>query len=296
MSAKNESQTKSIEALEVKIDDLDQKNEALERLLDKPGLDLTQVRGEIDEAILGMQAAVSFQVPSNIHPEDHIFSFLRQHEKYRNDIEGAYRYYFSTGDESVEKLVALKKQAGMQGTTSLLEFAAGYGCVTRHLKKRPEEFELVACDIHQQAVDFVAKALNAKAVGSVTDPDAFQLDKKYGIVFALSFFSHMPKKTWGRWLAALFRTVDKGGCLIFTTHGLVSQAKMMPHAIVGESGFWFNENSEQADLDTADYGSTITTPKFVREEIAKLEGAVELAHHEAYWWTHQDAWVVKKLG
>lgn len=248
----------------------------------------------LESDLVSLQLSLKHQVASEIHSEDHIFNFIKVHDRFRGDIGSALDYYFSTGHESVEKLIALKNEFGLGGRQTLLEFASGYGCVTRHLRKYPSEFEVTACDIHSDAVNFIKDKLKVPCLGSVNQPEDFLLEKSFGMVFALSFFSHMPRRTWSRWLAALYRAVEPGGCLIFTTHGLISQRKMIPHAVIDSTGFWFNENSEQSDLDTVEYGSTITTPVFVRQELAKLEGATEVAFHEGHWWTHQDAWVIKK--
>ncbi len=39
------------------------------------------------------------------------------------------------------------------------------------------------------------------------------------VIFAHSFFSHMPETTWARWLKALANALAPRGVLIFTTPG-----------------------------------------------------------------------------
>lgn len=284
----------AINESEKKITELRQAQFELEQRWAEFGSNKSECTQSIDEALAAQQIAQKYDVVPVIHAEDHIFRFVKTHERFAGDTRAALDYYFSTGRESAEKLVAIKNEVGRAGKCSLLEFASGYGCVTRHLTQFSSEFSLTACDIHPDAVRFITEKLQTPCLGSVNQPEDFVLEKQYGMVFALSFFSHMPRRTWGRWLAALYRAVEPGGHLIFTTHGLVSQRKMIPHAEVDATGFWFNENSEQSDLDTVEYGSTITTPDFVRREIAKLDGATEVGFHEGHWWTHQDAWVVRK--
>jgi SAM-dependent methyltransferase len=253
-----------------------------------------EVPGDDGFDTLRKKISAKFGVESAIHPEDHIYNFVKGHEQFHGSLESALEYYFSTGAESAEKLVELKSKACLGGRQSLLEFASGYGCVSRHLKKHPEEFQVTACDIHEEAVQFTRNELGVECIGSFSDPSRFSLPTKYGMVFALSFFSHMPRRTWSRWVKALFDVVEPGGCLVFTTHGNVSHRELISHAKIDSSGFWFNENSEQSDLDTAEYGTTITTPEFVREEIKKIDGAQEVQFCEGFWWTHQDAWVIRK--
>jgi len=249
---------------------------------------------DLQHRVVQIESSALYQVVPTIHSEDFIYHFVKNHPTIGVSPKSAVDYYFSTGNESANKLIALKRELGITGKTTLLEFASGYGCVTRHLVKHPEEFEITSCDIHQQAINFIEQYIKVKCIGSSPLPEDFQAPQQYGIVFALSFFSHLPNRTWGRWLAALYRSVEPGGHLIFTTHGLVSQRELMNYAVFDDTGFWFNANSEQHDLDTAEYGTAITTPSFVRQEIAKLDGATASIFHEGYWWGHQDVWVVRK--
>ena len=232
-----------------------------------------------------------YGVNSSIHAEDLIYHFVINAFTFNR--RSGIKYYFSTGDESARKLISLKHEVGLTQKVDLLEFASGYGCVTRHLVKYSKEFVITSCDIHKQAIDYIEETFNVPCIASSNLPEDFRTPKKYGIVFALSFFSHMPQKTWGKWLAALYRSVEPGGYLIFTTHGLVTQNQVMKHAVLDEQGFWFDANSEQHDLDSAEYGSAIAAPSFVRKEIAKLETAKVSLFYEGYWWGHQDVWVIK---
>ncbi len=177
---------------------------------------------------------------------------------------------------------------------SMLEFASGYGCVTRHLANVMPGIKSVACDIHEQAVQFIYERLGADACLSCVNPDEFDPMQCFDIVFALSFFSHMPSTSWGRWLAALYRVIKEGGAVIFSTHGLHS-AKFFGEPELDESGFWFLADSEQKDLDVATYGQTIVTETFVQREIQKLTGRHADLVRQGFWWGHQDLYVLRKL-
>jgi hypothetical protein len=82
--------------------------------------------------------------------------------------------------------------------------------------------------------------------------------------------------------------------LIFTTHGVKSCGAfgITPDDIPSD-GFLFRANSEQDDLDTVEYGSTLSTPDFVINEIYRHVGAPIARYKQAGWWRHQDLWVVK---
>jgi hypothetical protein len=82
----------------------------------------------------------------------------------------------------------------------------------------------------------------------------------------------MPERTFGRRLGVLYRQVRPGGMLIFTAHGLASRpAAGNPE--IPESGFWFRPESEQDDLQTAAYGTAISTPEYVIDALYRHLGA-----------------------
>ncbi|MBI4996377.1 MAG: methyltransferase domain-containing protein [Rhodocyclales bacterium] len=236
-------------------------------------------------------------VLAEVHPEDFIFAFFTNHPAFVGNPREAVRRYFDSGRMSTNNLrQALFTDLGFARgkPLRLLEFASGYGCVTRHLIRYPDELDVVACDIHPEAMDFIRDKLHGNCLLSETVPEDFPQVAPFDAVFALSFFSHMPERTWGRWLAALYRSIRPGGCLLFTTHGLAS-ARMLGNPVLSEEGFWFKPISEQHDLEGADYGSTLTTPQYVRRQIEQLPNAALALCREAYWWGHQDFWAVRKL-
>jgi hypothetical protein len=47
-------------------------------------------------------------------------------------------------------------------------------------------------------------------------------------------------------------------------------------------------------LDTAEYGTTIVTPEFVRREVLRQTGENVFEFRYAEWWEHQDLWIVRK--
>jgi SAM-dependent methyltransferase len=243
------------------------------------------------------ECAARYSVSPEIHDDDFLLQFVMQHPAFP-DPEQAIRYYFSDGAESAAKLrgiIARNMPAtSSQSRYSLLEFAAGYGMVTRHLRGALDGADIVSCDIHEQAVDFIRSALQAQAVGSRHRPEDLTFATSFDVVFALSFFSHMPEASFGRWLQALFAAVREGGLLVFTTHGLASQ-KNFGEIVVPESGYWFMANSEQDDLDAAEYGSALTTPDYVIGEVFRRLRAPIREFRHAFWWGHQDLYVVAKI-
>ncbi len=137
--------------------------------------------------------------------------------------------------------------------------------------------------------------MGVKTILSASNPTDLKIvHNQFDVVFALSFFSHMPDNTWGLWLKTLFDALKPGGYLIFTTHGMTSSRKYFGNPVIPESGMWFSPSSEQKDLDVADYGNTIVTPEYVKIAVKNILHQNILLMVEADWWEHQDLYVVKK--
>jgi len=240
------------------------------------------------------EVASRYGVRPDVHPQDFIFRFILTQPRLAV-LENAVDYYFGDGARSAARLrLLLEEICGWRGRRiDLLEFASGYGCVSRHLAKILPEVNVTSCDIHAAALEFLSHALGLRVIPSTSVPEQFIAPEAYDAIFALSFFSHMPKQTWGRWLRALMSRLKPGGALIFTTHGLVSldRAGGIP---LDSDGFGFVPASEQKDLDTAEYGGACTAPAFVfREASVPCDGRI-VYFREGVWWEHQDLYVVKR--
>jgi len=242
-------------------------------------------------ARLGEARGAELGISGYLHPDDFLIQFFLDH--FGRDGEGrkkAVDAYFETGAQSAALLsqVIERSEAKLPGR-SLLEFASGYGMVTRHLVK--DNWAVTSCDIHQQAIDMLRDEIGVQAVLSRREPEELEIGR-FDVVFALSFFSHMPLRTWERWLLRLYRSVVPGGLLIFTTHGRASQ-KAQLQMMLPVDGFAFMPQSEQKDLAPEDYGATLTLPSFVARAVERNLSTAISYFKEAYWFGHQDVYVVK---
>lgn len=236
-------------------------------------------------------AARKFGVSAEIHPDDFIYKFLVNHGGFISDTNRV-MYYFGDGGNSATKLFDLIAKYGNWERPSLLEFASGYGCVSRHLVKN-DKIDLVSSDIHAQAIDFLTDKIGAKAILSASVPEQFVAPQQFDVVFALSFFSHMPITTWARWLVRLTQTVRPGGLIVFTTQGVLS-ARYVGCEAVPEGGFWFKRESEQGDLSVDEYGQTVVTEEFVAKHIKTISDVELIEVQPGGWWEHQDVYVLRK--
>jgi SAM-dependent methyltransferase len=243
---------------------------------------------------LNAKAADRVGVKAAVHPKDFTYWYMATHE--RHTAETGINHYFEDGGRSVRQLTELIASLGYspQERVKLFEFASGYGCLTRHLVKNPW-LDVLSSDIHSEATDFISNELGGKAWLSAHLPEDFSPPEQYDVVFALSFFTHMPRSTFGRWLGMLAKCLKPSGHLIFTTHGLKKCVDfgVTPEQIPAD-GIWFGSWSEYKDLDSDEYGMTITRPDFVINEIYRVLRSPIAVYRPDYWWGSQDLWVVQR--
>lgn len=235
--------------------------------------------------------ARDYSVAPCIHGKDFIFDFLLSRLP---DEQAAVTQYFKRGDYSAAKLADMLHSCATSSDRPLrlLEFAAGYGSITRHFPNHlPASVRVTCCDIHAEAVEFIRDRMGYPAVVSTAIPEQLPIEPGFDVIFALSFFSHMPEKTWSRWLYVLLGKLAPGGSLIFTTHG-VSSLLRAKYPLDKFDGFIYRKESEQKDLDTEEYGHTIVSPRFVASSIPR--GYHIAAFQEAEWEEHQDLYVILK--
>jgi SAM-dependent methyltransferase len=247
---------------------------------------------DVDWSALRLGKASHYGVSSEVHPDDLLWSFIAGHSLFPTP-DSAASYYFADGSESAVKLRDLVTRHFGERPISVMEFASGYGMVTRHIPRALPSAHLVSCDIHPAAVSFIRDKLGVETLQSTHKPEDLDFGRRFDVVFALSFFSHMPENSFGRWLAALYRQVNPGGILVFTAHGLAS-ATSLGNPDIPDSGFWFKPDSEQHDLEGVEYGSTISTPEWVIRTLYTRVGAPLAEARFGYWWQHQDLYVVAK--
>ncbi len=211
-------------------------------------------------------------------------------------LEKTVESYFEVGHRSAQRLAELAARYHAdhgRRRISLLEFASGHGCVSRHLGKLAE-FELTACDTDPEAVSFLEQELGARALLAPRDPQEF-LTLRYDVICALSFFTHMPPASWARWLEALYYHLERNGILVFATAGRTAHARSGRKRLDPE-GFVFVPVSEGESVPAGATGSMIVTPAWVMDRIDGCPNA-ELVRFEADAGLEgHDLWIVRKTG
>ena len=151
----------------------------------------------------------------------------------------------------------------------VLDFACGYGRLLRFLRLSIPPERIWAAEIQSDAVDFVSREYGVHGLQSKSEPARFDPGRHFDFIWVASLFSHLSERLFRSWLARLHCLLNPGGILCFSVH----DECLLPREIsLPESGFYFVPQSENADLNTAIYGTTFVSEAFVANEVNEVLG------------------------
>lgn len=182
---------------------------------------------------------------------------------------------------------------GYDRLTSVLDFASGWGRLTRLLEQRLAPDQIHVADIYHQAIDWQVETFGVNGVHSTKDPATFAYQGAHDIVLAGSMFSHLPTGLFHGWLAKLHSLVAPGGVLAFSVHDL---AILPEGAAANPSGLTFLRFSESGSLELDIYGMSYVTEAFVGAAIAAIDPALSWRRFPKGLYENQDLYVVGAAG
>lgn len=225
----------------------------------------------------------SNKVSREIHPNCEMFRYAKL--QLQNDVD-ATNYYFQSAEFLLTRFYQLLKELDVQPCQkTILDFACGYGRLTRHFVSN---FEAVtASDLEQEMMDFVSRELGCSTF--LSDVDGSRVRKhnnKYDIVFCFSLFTHLNGEIWGQWFDSLFNLVNEHGLFIISAHGHDLFRKIDPnfderHNFNDLNNFVFWETNETyGRLPTNYYGCNVINENFIRNHISNRSNITLLKHYE----------------
>jgi hypothetical protein len=189
----------------------------------------------------------------------------------------AVRSYYQGGEWNAAEVDKVLRDHGfsLSGAGSLLEFASGWGRVTRHLVHYVDPARITVSDIDPRAVDFVSRALEVRGFYSTAGADELTHDGRYDLIVVVSLFSHLPLEHWGPWLRRLGELLSDEGVILFSTLGLhafevnVPEADRPSFTPVSEGFLYKDANETRGRLSAGDYGTTYVDDTFVTTAAAE---------------------------
>lgn len=227
-----------------------------------------------------------------IHPSDEMLGFNL--EAQQGGLAAASVLYLNQGFQifDVVREAARGHFGSLAAVPTFLDFASGWGRMTRHLVRELPADRVFASEIDAAALRFQSETFGVGAVASASDPTGFAPGREFSFIFAASFFSHLPKASFERWAERLLACLAPGGLLLFSVHGTE-----LAGGAVGEDGVYFLPESETRRLDGAEYGTSYVSERFVRAALAAASGgAATVAAFPRGLCAHQDLYAVARPG
>jgi hypothetical protein len=229
------------------------------------------------------QSTLFEEADHSISPECENFHFAVER---LGEVE-ARDYYLHSGHLVAQSLLAFLADRGRNpGAMSLLDFANGYGRITRYFVRRFRE--VLVSDLEDDMLEFCRSRFGTPGFRSVDDPaKPWQVNRRFDLVFCHSLFTGLPETTWFPWFRRLAELVESGGYLVISTQGAKFAAKLLgedPSTVGADDGPAFDfvaGNETRGRLDPRRYGTAFVSDRFVRAAAAGVPGIELLQHFEA---------------
>ncbi len=129
-------------------------------------------------------------------------------------------WFLESGRRGAESVAGILERNGLAlgSLLPLLDFGCGCGRVLRHFSGL--RGRLCGTDLHPRLVQWCEANLpfGTFAVNGLAPPTRFA-SGEFGLVYALSVFTHLPDGLQEAWMDEMRRLLRPGGHLVLTTHG-----------------------------------------------------------------------------
>lgn len=204
------------------------------------------------------------------------------------DRELALGLYFASGRSLWSTIrQALRWRFGDLGRIErLLDFASGFGRVTRFLVNEVPPQRVWVSDIQEDAVAAQIRQFGVTGVVSDADPARLDIGAAFDAIVVSSLFTHLPRPAFEAWLRRLSGLLAPGGVLLFSVHDV---------SLLGDDGgddFVFRAESESGKVAAAEYGSTWVSPRFVESALSAARPGASWRRYPRGFASLQDLYVV----
>lgn len=211
-----------------------------------------------------------------------------------NSFDQAVAMYLDSGRRiwATQRQILAWRFGSLEWGGNILDFASGYGRVTRHIVAEISRDLVWVSDIYAEGVGFQRRELGVHGLVSTTDPADFPCDTSFDCILVSSLFTHLPESSFIAWLQRLGSLLTRSGLLLFSVHDM--SLRPPGAASAPASGILFEEQSESGSLDTKDYGTSWVTEDFVRSAVQQAMGACPVLRIPRGLASFQDLYVVLK--
>ena len=238
-------------------------------------------------AVFGLASGRWARLNRNVDAEDEmLIQFLNLSGQ---DREQALVLYFDSGRRIWETMSAALRWRFGDRPFQLLDFASGYGRMTRFAVLDVPPERLWVADIYAGGVRFQAEQLGVHGLVSHADPARFECAEIFDAILVSSLFTHLPEDTFRAWLRRLHGLLRPGGMLVFSVHG---EDLLPPGRSLDSAGIFFDPRSESGSLPGEQYGTTWVDAAFVRRMLAEAAPGAAVHCIPRGLVNFQDLWIV----
>lgn len=259
------------------IETLVRRIDALERAVAELSPEIVTVSPEVDAVIQSFVRAHGLHgLDVAVSKNDLMFQYISREQP---DKAAAYRWYLESGFQMyqiVEQIVA-SKWGALGRVQSVLDFASGYGRLTRFLVRGLPPDRVWVAEIKKRAVDFQRAQFGVGGFVSTVAPGELHVDRRFDFIFVASLFSHLPDSTFAPWLQRLCDLLAPRGLIAFSVHDMAREGESSARNGDEDPRISFEAASEEMILFSEDaalnpdaYGVSSVNEAYVAKVVAAL--------------------------
>ena len=203
-------------------------------------------------------------------------------------------WFLDSGRRGADSIRTVLERNGIavEDASPLLDFGCGCGRVLRH-------FASIGGGVH--GTDFNPKLVKwcrlnfpfGRFDTNALAPPLPFADDRFGFVYALSVFTHLPEALQSAWMGEMRRVLRPGGHLIFTTHGSRYAAGLTPDEQDRfASGQFVVRRDDRAGSNVC---GAYHPEAYVRDQLARGFAIVDFVREGASGNPWQDLWLLRKI-
>jgi SAM-dependent methyltransferase len=214
---------------------------------------------------------------------------------------GNAEHYFSCGESALRVLLAAMSLANITRPSSILDFGAGAGRVTRWIKAAFPDSRIHGCDIRGQDMEFLRSSLGVETSTVGTNIDLLTVPGRYDVIWAGSVITHLPAARSRDLLAKLLTFCNPGGLLAASFHGRYAIERQESGALYIHDEAWqqiksdyVNDGYGYADYEgQPEYGISVCNPLWIIRLVQSMGSARLVLLGERVWDDHHDVVVIQ---
>lgn len=217
-----------------------------------------------------------------------------------NDLmyKAAKAHYFTWGLAALKRVQITMDKVGKPAVNRILDLPCGHGRELRFFLTAFPEAHITACDIDPDGVDFCVKTFGVEGVYSEKDALSIPITEKFDLIWCGSLLTHLDIKDWRKFLQFFNDRLEKGGILIFTTHGhqIIDdfRKEILDLGIEENDRRRMLEEYDASEFGYSDYtgqkgiGVSLSSPEWVCEFLKQFPNLHLIEYTERGWFNYQD--------